>query len=333
MSELPNPRADAVVEPAAILAMGKRALAAQAEAIWSLAHLADHSFAEAAQLLLSTSGRIISCGLGKSGIIAHKIAATLTSTGAPAAFLHAAEAVHGDLGLLTPGDTLIVFSNSGDTREFGVILRRAEVLGIPVIAITSQPESTVAASASICLILPAKAEACPFGTTPTTSTTMMLALGDALAIAVMQARGVGPKLLQELHPGGRLGLDLTLVDSFMHQGADLPLVEADAPMSRALRLITDKGFGVVGVRDPYDRLLGVITDGDVRRHADRLDRATAGEVMTARPLTLTAGAIARDALAMLTEAKITSLFVLDNGLDKRVVGLVHIHDLLRLGVG
>ncbi len=333
MSEMVSPRAETITEPEAILAIGKRALAAQAEGIWSLAHQTDHTFVEAAQMLLATSGRIVCCGLGKSGIIAHKMAATLTSTGAPASFLHAAEAVHGDLGIMMAGDTLVIFSNSGDTREFGVILRRAEALGVPVIAITSRPDSAVAAGAGICLVLPAKAEACPFGTTPTTSTTMMLALGDALTIAVMQARGVGPQLLQALHPGGRLGLDLTVVDSFMHREDELPLVTAEASMSQVVQLISAKGFGVAGVRDPHGRLLGVITDGDVRRHVDDVPRASAGEIMTERPLTLFAGSIARDALAMLTEAKITSLFVLDNAIDKRVVGLVHIHDLLRLGVG
>lgn len=319
--------------PATILDVGRAAIGAEADALRALGRQLDDAFVEAALLLWRTSGRVIVCGLGKSGLVARKVAASLMATGTPACFLHAGDAVHGDLGLLVPGDTLMILSNSGGTREFGAILRHAARLAIPVVAITANERSVVAKGANVCLLLPDQAEICPFGSSPTTSTTMMMALGDALAVTIMKLRGASAADLLRLHPGGRLGLDLVVVDSFMHRNEALPLVAAEAPMEEVLALICDKGFGVAGVIDARSRLLGVITDGDVRRYAFRLSGARACEVMTHRPRTLLSGALARDALTIMTAARITSLFVLDGQQDGQIAGLVHIHDLLRLGVG
>lgn len=325
--------AERAVDDGEIIAMGRRAIATEAEALWSLAHALDPSFAEAVALLMATSGRAVLCGLGKSGQIARKVAATLASTGSPAIFLHAGEAVHGELGTLGAGDTLVVFSNQGDTREFGVIMRRAEALAVPIIAITSNPESPVAAAAGITLLLPPRSEICPFGKSPTTSTAMMLALGDALAVTMMQLRGIRASDLLALHPGGRLGLDLVSVDSFMHEGDALPLTSPETPMGEVLDLISARNFGIAGVVDRHQRLVGVITDGDIRRCGADLGSRTAEQVMTARPRTLDCDAMARDALTIMSEARITAVFVLSDMLGGRVRGLVHIHDLLRLGIG
>ncbi|MBO9579658.1 MAG: KpsF/GutQ family sugar-phosphate isomerase [Sphingobium sp.] len=312
--------------------MGRRAIATEAEALWSLAHV-DQSFAEAVSLIRGTRGRLIVCGLGKSGHIARKLTATFVATGTPALFLHAGEAIHGDLGVLMRGDTLLILSNSGDTREFGVVIRQAEGLAIPIIAITSNVRSAIALSADILLALPAKPEACPFGSTPTTSTTMMLALGDALAVTLLQLRGLSPADLLVWHPGGRLGLDLLPVDRFMHHGENLPFIAAEASMFEAIHTISDKGFGIAAVVNDQRHLLGVISDGDIRRNIHALPGATAGEIMTSQPRTLVRGAMARDALATMSGARITSVFVLEDEAAGEVAGLVHIHDLLRLGIG
>ncbi|MEP9360961.1 KpsF/GutQ family sugar-phosphate isomerase [Sphingomonas sp. KR3-1] len=325
--------AERAVDDGAIIAMGRRAIATEAEALWSLAHGLDSSFAEAVALLMATSGRAVLCGLGKSGQIARKIAATLASTGSPAIFLHAGDAVHGDLGILATGDVLIILSNLGDTREFGVIMRRAEMLGVPILAITSNLDSPVAASARIVLPLPPRPEACPFGKSPTTSTAMMLALGDALAVAIMQLRGTTASDLLALHPGGRLGLDLVSVESFMHHGEILPLAAPDTPMGEVLDLISARNFGIAGIVDSHRRLLGVITDGDIRRCGIDLASRSAEQVMTQRPRALGGEATARDALTIMSEARITAVFVVNDVLGGRVRGLVHIHDLLRLGIG
>lgn len=324
---------DGALQRAAIVAMGRRAIASEAEALWALAHDVGEGFVDAITILWRTSGLVVTCGLGKSGQIGQKIASTLASTGTPAAFMHAGDAVHGELGSLMRGDTLIILSNSGDTREFGVIMRRAHSLGVPIIAITSSPGAPVANGATVNLLLPVKAEACPFGSSPTTSTTMMLALGDALAIALMQMRGIQAADLLELHPGGRLGLDLVRVESFMHGGEALPLVRGETPMEEVLKVISEKGFGIAGVIDGHRRLDGVITDGDIRRSGISLGTLCAKHVMTARPRILEIGAMARDALTIMSEARITAVFVLQGGLGGHVRGVVHIHDLLRLGIG
>lgn len=328
---------DALVDGAthgtAIVTMGRRAIATEAEALWALARDLGQDFADAVAILRRTAGRVVTCGLGKSGQIARKIASTLASTGTPAVFLHASDAVHGELGTLMAGDTLVIFSNSGDTREFGVIMRRAHSLTVPIIAITSSPDAPVAAGATVNLLLPPKSEACPFGSSPTTSTTMMLSLGDAVAMTLMQLRGIQAADLLELHPGGRLGLDLVRVESFMHSGEALPLVPGGMPMENVLAEISEKRFGIAGVIDDRQRLVGVITDGDIRRSGIALGALCADQVMSRRPRTLETGAMARDALTIMSEARITAVFVLHDALDGRVRGLVHIHDLLRLGIG
>ncbi|WP_256731261.1 KpsF/GutQ family sugar-phosphate isomerase [Sphingomonas sp. dw_22] len=325
--------ADGAMHGSAIVAMGRRTIATEAEALWALAHDLGQDFADAITVLRRTTGKVIACGLGKSGQIAQKFASTLASTGTPSCFLHAGDAVHGELGVLLPGDTLVILSNSGDTREFGVIMRRALSLAVPIIAITSSPDSPVAVSATVNLLLPPREEACPFGSSPTTSTTMMLALGDALAITLMQMRGIKAADLLELHPGGRLGLDLVRVESFMHGGDELPLVSGEMSMEDVLEVISEKGFGIAGVVDAQQRLSGVITDGDIRRSGISLGSMRANQVMTKRPRILEIGAMARDALTIMSEARITSVFVIQDGLGGRVRGLVHIHDLLRLGIG
>lgn len=320
------------VDPRAILGIGRKAIATQAEALWALGHGLGASFVATTRKIRRTRGRVVVCGLGKSGDIARKIAATFNATGTPACFLHAGDALHGDLGVMMVGDTVLILSNSGTTREFGVIMRHARTLAIPLMAMTSQVDSVVATSVDIVMLLPAKPEACPFGSSPTTSTTMMLALGDALAIAVMQMRGTDATNLLALHPGGQLGLDLVGVESFMHRTA-LPLV---ADHSRAIDIpaaVSAGGYGVAGVIDARRRLVGVITDGDIRRNVAELGAATAADIMTRTPRTLGPDATARTALVIMSEARMTSLFVLDRVLEGRVVGLVHLHDLLRLGVG
>ncbi|MDF0490364.1 KpsF/GutQ family sugar-phosphate isomerase [Sphingomonas sp. H39-1-10] len=319
----------------AILEAGRRAVSTEAEALWRLVASLDDSFALAVRAILATRGRVVVCGLGKSGHIAGKIAATLAATGTPALFLHASDAVHGDLGMLTATDTLLILSNSGDTREFGVIIRRAQHFGLPILAITSSEASAVGRAADIRLILPPAPEACPFGSSPSTSTTLMLALGDALALTAMRQRGTTAADLLALHPGGRLGLDLVRVDSFMHKRAKLPFVTPETPMDAVVTEISAKGFGIAAVVDRQERLAGVITDGDIRRAilAHRTpNRTTAADIMTRRPRTLESDAMARDALAIMTEQRITAVLVLDGVLSGKVIGLVHIHDLLRLGI-
>lgn len=319
--------------PERVTAMGRGVIAAAAEALWALSKELDHTFSEAVDLIRRTRGHVCVCGLGKSGQIARKIASTLSATGTPAYFLHASEAVHGDLGMLHTDDTILILSNSGDTREIGAIVDYAELHDIPMVAITSSLSSRLADAAQICLLLPDRPESCPHGSSPTTSTTMMLALGDALAISVMKTKHVTAGALRSLHPGGRLGLDLVTVDSFMHRGDDLPLVAGGDPMSAVIEVMGRKGFGIAAVVDHTGNLEGVITDGDIRRHAATLGQATAQTVMTRNPHVLGSEMLARDALKLLSHAAITSLLVVEDEEQQRVAGLVHIHDLLRLGIG
>ncbi|WP_336960315.1 KpsF/GutQ family sugar-phosphate isomerase [Sphingobium aquiterrae] len=319
--------------PERLVALGRNVIATEAEALWALGNELDQSFGHAIATLQQTKGRICVCGLGKSGHIARKIAATLSATGSPAIFLHASEAVHGDLGALHEADTLLILSNSGSTRELGTILLRADHMNIPIVAITSARGSRLAEAAETCLFLPNKAEACPHQSSPTTSTTMMLALGDALAITLMRLKGVTAATLHSFHPGGRLGLDLVTVESFMHRGEQLPIVATDVCMQTVVATMNEGGFGVAAVVDEQGHLEGVITDGDLRRHAHSLRGAVARDVMTRNPHVLFGGMLARDALEMLSDARITSLLVMDAEDERRIIGLVHIHDLLRLEIG
>ncbi|MGK6354706.1 KpsF/GutQ family sugar-phosphate isomerase [Sphingomonas sp. DT-207] len=313
--------------------MGRAVIAAEAEALWILGKELGEPFNSALGVFQRTRGRICVCGLGKSGHIARKIASTLAATGTPALFLHAAEAVHGDLGMLRDNDALLVLSNSGDTRELGSLARYADLLDIPIVAVTSSLASRLASAASVCILLPERPEACPHGSSPTTSTTMMLALGDAIAITLMKLRGTSAEELRCLHPGGRLGLDLVAIGSFMHRSDELPLVSMLDPMPSVIDMISRKGFGIAAVIDTNGNLAGIITDGDIRRHASRLDQTVAAEVMTVDPHVLVEDMLARDALESLSKARITSLLVVDAETERRVVGLVHVHDLLRLDIG
>jgi arabinose-5-phosphate isomerase len=288
------------------------------------------AFVAAVEAISQAAGRIILSGVGKSGHIARKIAATLASTGTPAMFVHATEASHGDLGMITPDDVIVVLSNSGETVELRDLLVYSRRFAVTVIAMTTGKRSTLAKTADIVLVLPRAEEACPIGLAPTTSTTLQLAIGDALAIALLEARGFTASDFQRYHPGGRLGAALTHISEIMHTGDELPLAPAGLDMQTALITMTTKRFGCLGIVDAAGRLIGIVTDGDLRRHmgADLLTRS-AGDIMTPDPKVVAPDTLASTAIEMLNAKQITSLFVTDG---TRPVGIVHIHDLLRIGV-
>ncbi|WP_083672161.1 KpsF/GutQ family sugar-phosphate isomerase [Sphingomonas montana] len=314
---------------------GQSVIAIEAAALSRLREVLDDSFADAVELLLTLPGRVIVTGMGKSGHIARKIAATLASTGTPALFVHPAEAAHGDLGMMIAGDALIMLSNSGGTSELKPMIGHAAALKMPIIAISARRNSTLMRAAAIRLLLPAAVEACPANIAPTTSTAMMLALGDALAMATMRERGLSRDGFEALHPGGTIGLRLMRVAAVMHSDAEMPVVPTDMPMREVVLTMTRLSFGIAGVVDGNGRLIGVITDGDLRRHVEALMTATAEEVMTRDPITIGAVSFAEDALALMNDHKITALFVTggDNADGQDVpVGVVTIHDFLRLGL-
>ena len=311
-------------------ATGRRVIRREAEA---LAMLADHlgaSFDQAVELILAAPGRVIVSGMGKSGHIARKIAATLASTGTPAQFVHPAEASHGDLGMVLKGDVALVLSNSGETPELADIIAHTRRFSIPMIGVAGREGSTLLRQADVAILLPPAPEACDQGIVPTTSTTMTLALGDALAIALMEHRAFTPEHFRVFHPGGKLGARLARVRDLMH--TDLPLVPPATPMSEALLTMTQKGFGILGVADAKGHLVGVITDGDLRRHMAGLLSLSAEQVMTRAPRTIGPDHLAEKAVAVMNEKKITSLFVLAEGAEGTPVGLIHIHDCLRAGI-
>lgn len=320
-------------DKAALLAAGRRVIGREAEALALLGAGLDDSFAQAAALILAAEGRVIVSGMGKSGHVARKIAATLASTGTPAHFVHPAEASHGDLGMLARGDVCLVLSNSGETPELADIIAYTRRFAIPLIGVAGRAGSTLLRAADVTLLLPPAPEACETGIVPTTSTTMTLALGDALAIALMEHRRFTPEHFRAFHPGGKLGARLSKVADLMHGPEALPLVAESTPMPEALLEISRKGFGVAGVTDTAGRLAGIITDGDLRRHMDGLLSQSAGAVMTRAPRTIAPDALAEEALALMNARKITCLFVLDPAADGRPAGLLHIHDCLRAGVG
>jgi len=274
---------------------------------------------------------VVVTGMGKSGHVGRKIAATLASTGTPAQFVHPAEASHGDLGMIGVDDAILALSNSGETGELSAIIAYSRRFKIPLIAITGQRQSTLAAAADAVLHLPPAAEACPMGLAPTTSTTMMLALGDAIAIALLERKGFSSADFQLLHPGGSLGRRLLKVGDIMHAGEAVPLVAPEAAMSEAILVMSEKSFGCVGVCAADGRLVGVITDGDLRRHMNEglLGRRVA-EVMHPEPKTIAAGALAAEALGAMNRQAITALFVVDEA--QRPIGFLHMHDCLRAGV-
>ena len=273
-------------------------------------------------------GRVIVTGIGKSGHVCRKVAATLASTGTPSYFVHPSEASHGDLGMIGREDVVLALSWSGEPVELAGILSYAKRFSVPVIAMTSNAASTLGKAADIVLVMPKAAEACPHGLAPTTSTTMQLALGDALAIALLESRGFTTDDFKTFHPGGKLGASLRHVGEIMHGGDALPLGPLDMPMSQALVIMTAKSFGCIGIVDRQGKLAGIVTDGDLRRHmGDGLLARTTAEIMTPSPRTVGPDTLAAAALATL-QGRITALFVVDDG---RPVGIVHVHDLLRMG--
>ncbi len=316
-------------QPHSLHDTGVRVLRTEARAVAALADALPQDFAPAAQAILVTKGRVILCGIGKSGHIARKISATFASTGTPSAFVHAAEASHGDLGMVMPDDLVIAISNSGETAELRDIVAHVARFSIPMIGISKKPDSTLMRAADYCLTLPDAEEACSLGMAPTTSTTLALAIGDALAVAVMERRGFLPEQFHTFHPGGKLGAQLSTVAQLMHGPDSLPLVQTDTPMAETLVVMSEKSFGIAGVIED-SKLTGVISDGDLRRNIAHLTDRTAGQVATRNPHTIAADLLAAEAMAMMAENKITAVFVVDT--EARPVGIIHLHDCLRAGL-
>ncbi len=315
-------------DPETLRDTGRRVLALEGEALLGFSRSLDDGFADAVRLILGVTGRVIVSGMGKSGHVARKVAATFASTGTPAQFVHPAEASHGDLGMVTAADVLLLISNSGETTELADLIAHAKRFAIPLIGIASRPGSTLVRASDVAILLPQAPEACPNGLAPTTSTTLALALGDALAVALMETRGFRPEHFAMFHPGGKLGARLIRVGDLMHRGDSVPLVSPDTPMTDVLVTMTRKGFGTVGVVDDGE-FLGIVTDGDLRRHMEGLLSRTAGAVMTPNPTTITPEALAGEALGLMNARKITTLFALRDGAP---VGILHVHDCLRAGV-
>ncbi len=313
------------------LSVARRVMRAEIDGLERLARALDGAFGVVLDICAAVSGRLIVTGIGKSGHVARKIAATLASTGTLAQFVHPAEASHGDLGMIGADDAILALSNSGESDELAHIISYSRRFKIPLVAITAGRRSILADAADAILLLPPAAEACPMGLAPTTSTTMMLALGDAIAIALLERKGFSTADFQLFHPGGKLGRRLLRVGDIMHAGESVPLITPAAPMSEAILVMTAKSFGCVGVCDPDGALVGVITDGDLRRHMDNgLLCLKVADVMHPEPKTMTAGALAAEALGMMNRFAITSLFVVDD--ERRPTGFIHMHDCLRAGV-
>lgn len=318
----------------AILARGREVIRIEADALDLLEQRLDANFTAACDAILGARRQLVITGMGKSGHIARKIASTFAATGTSAIYVHPSEAAHGDLGMLADDDVLLVISNSGNTLELRSILGYARRAGITIIGAAARSNSLVIELADIPLLLPHTREACAANMAPTTSTTLQLALGDALAMTVMDMRGVSTNRLRSLHPAGTIGLELTPVAEIMHDKSRLPLVESTADMPRTISVMTSGCFGLAGVVDETGTIVGIITDGDLRRHFKLLQSATACDVMTRAPKVLTADMPASEALVFLNDAQITAAFVVEEPSDApgRPVGIVHIHDLLRFGL-
>ena len=311
----------------------RRVIRTEAEALTTLADSLDTRFREAIDMMNACKGRIIVTGIGKSGHIANKVAATLASTGTPAQFVHPAEASHGDLGMITRDDVVLAISNSGEAPELANLLIYSRRHNIPLIGMTSREESALGRESDVILLLPQTGEACGTGVVPTNSTTMTLALGDALAVALMENRAFTAENFRNFHPGGKLGAQLSRVSDLMHTGDAIPVVTLDAPMSDVLSQIGIKGFGVTGVVDGDGLLAGIITNGDLSRHMDGLSTSRARDVMTSAPITIDPDALAEKAVGIMNTRKITCLLVVDPAGPPRPIGLLHIHDCLRVGLG
>jgi arabinose-5-phosphate isomerase len=313
------------------LAVARRVLSTASEALKTLADTLGGDFTRAVGLMLAAKGRVIVSGMGKSGHVARKIAATFSSTGTPAYFVHPAEASHGDMGAITRQDVLLLLSWGGETAELSDLITYAKRNRIPIVAIGANPDSTLIKAADVALVLPRAPEACPMGLAPTTSTTMMLSLGDALAVALMERKGFSPDQYRDFHPGGSLGRALIRVSDLMHSGDAVPLAHEQTGMREVLLTMASGRLGCVGVVDGNGGLIGIVTDGDIRRHAQGIENRTARDVMTADPKIARPDQLAAEALALMTEKKITQLFVLADG-DATPQGVLHIHDCLRAGI-
>jgi arabinose-5-phosphate isomerase len=325
LKPVPQPASDPLTD-------AREVLRTEIAALEQLNQKLGSDFTKAIRALGEIKGRVVVTGIGKSGHIARKLAATFASTGTPALFVHPAEASHGDLGMVTRADAVVALSNSGEASELSDIVAYTKRFSIPLIAITSRADSTLANAASIILQIPQAEEACPLGLAPTSSTTMMLALGDALAVALMKQRGFTATDYKNMHPGGKLGKKLLLVHELMHKDA-VPLAKEDAGMNEVIITMTAKTFGCCGILDKGDKLCGIITDGDLRRHmgdAGLLNKRAA-EIMTKNPKTIGPLSLAAEALGRMNEMKVTNLFVV--GDDSKVLGIIRMHDLLKEGVG
>jgi arabinose-5-phosphate isomerase len=311
------------------VAVGRRVLATEADALRQMSDGLGERFTEAVETLFNCKGRIVCTGMGKSGHVARKITATLASTGAPAMFVHPAEASHGDLGMIGQDDVVLGLSKSGEVRELADILAYTHRFGIPLIAITANPDSALGKAATIVLQLPDAPEATGEVSAPTTSTTLQIALGDALAVALLERRGFTARDFHVFQPGGKLGAMLRTVGDLMHRLEEAPLVAESTPMPDAIRVMSARKLGIVGVVGDDGKLIGVVTDGDLRRQFDGLAGKTVGEVMTRNPKAVTAEALAGDAARMMNDSRITVLFVVRDG---KPVGVLHVHDVLSAGV-
>lgn len=314
------------------LETAKRVLRVESEAIAGLIERLDARFEKAVELLHACKGRVVVTGLGKSGLVGRKIAATFASTGTPALFLHTGEALHGDLGMLTAGDVMLAISTSGETAELIELLETVKRLGVPLLALTANPKSTLAQASNIVLDIAVKEEACSLNLAPTASTAAAMAMGDALAIALLERRGFKAEDFAALHPGGRLGNKLRRVESLMHQGENAPSVLPTTKMPDVIYEMSRKGLGLAAVTEPNGKLLGIITDGDLRRVMQRRQEnvlaLTAADCMTKNPITLTRTELAASALRIMEEKKITSLLITDP--EGKLEGVLHIHDLWTL---
>lgn len=311
------------------LASARSVIAREVEGLEAVASALDEKFVALVNRIANLKGRVIISGMGKSGHIGRKIAATMASTGTPAFFVHPSEASHGDLGMITADDLVICLSNSGETHELRDVVAYTRRFSIPLVALVRRAESMLVESADIAIVLPEVPEASPIGA-PTTSTTMMLAYGDALAVALLERRGFSKNDFSVYHPGGKLGSQFTRVSSLMHVGDELPLVKDTTNMEQVLLTMTAKRFGCAGVTDSKGAMLGIVTDGDLRRHmGDGLMKHAAQDVMTKHPVTITPTTLAAEALGIMNSKSITCLFVVEEG---KPVGILHIHDCLRAGV-
>jgi arabinose-5-phosphate isomerase len=326
-----KPRKNAAIRDAKdhpALAEARRVLEVESAAILGLVEHLDHIFVDVVELINGSNGRVVTMGLGKSGIICKKISATLASTGTPSFFLHPAEAIHGDLGMIVRGDVVLAISNSGETEELVRLLPNIKRIGAEIVAMTGNPASTLAKNADYHLSAAISKEACPLGLAPTASTTATLALGDALAMAVLLRRGFKEEDFAFLHPGGKLGKRFLRVRDLMHSGDQVPLVDANTSMRDVIYEMTKKGFGIAAVINANGELQGVISDGDLRRllqKDEQILKKSAADCMKRNPITIEAGELASAALQIMEQRKITSLFIADG--EGRVEGIIHLHDL------